>query len=163
MISFIVAMDKNNVIGKDNQLPWHLPQDLRFFKKVTMGHPIVMGRKTHESIGRALPGRENIILTRDQHYIAEGCTVIHSIEELERIAEQKNDELFVIGGAEIFKELMSKVKKLYITYIDEEFEGDTFFPEINENEWKLIEKEKGPKDDKNIYDYYFMIYERICV
>ncbi|PLR98897.1 dihydrofolate reductase [Bacillus sp. T33-2] len=160
MISFIVAMDKNLVIGKENQLPWHLPADLKFFKQVTMGHPIVMGRKTHESIGRPLPGRENIVITRDKDYVAEGCTVIHSVEEITRLDEKKDDEIFVIGGAEIFKLTLPVADRMYITLIEAEFEGDTYFPEINKNEWKLVTKEKGPKDDKNPYDYYFCIYER---
>lgn len=160
MLSFIFAMDKNRVIGKNNDLPWRLPEDLKFFKRVTMGHPIVMGRKTHESIGRALPGRENIIVTRDNNYKAEGCTVIHSVSEVERIGKESEEEVFVIGGSELFKATFDAADRLYITYIEEEFEGDTFFPEFDEKEWKLLSKDKGLKDEKNIYDYFFMIYER---
>src|SRR3954452_17677324 len=104
MISFVVAMDENRVIGKNNQLPWHLPEDLKFFKRVTMGHPIAMGRKTHESIGRPLPGRENIIITRNKDYTSEGCTVFHSVKDFVKYSRHIEDEIFVIGGAEIFNE-----------------------------------------------------------
>ncbi|WP_102349298.1 dihydrofolate reductase [Bacillus sp. Marseille-P3661] len=159
MISLVVAMDKNRVIGKDNQLPWHLPADLAFFKKVTMGKPIVMGRKTHQSIGRALPGRENIILTRDKNFTAEGCTIIHHIDELNKITNN-HDEICIIGGAEIFKEVLPIIDRLYITEIEHEFEGDTFFPAIDRTNWQLVSSEKGPKDEKNPYDYYFNIYEK---
>lgn len=160
MISLVVAMDKNSVIGKNNQLPWHLPADLAFFKKVTMGKPIVMGRKTHESIGRVLPGRDNIILTRNKDYKAEGCIIIHHIDEISSFIKNKGDEVCIIGGAEIFKEVLPIADRLYLTIIDHEFEGDTYFPSFNESDWEVFSKEKGPKDEKNRYDYYFMIYER---
>lgn len=160
MISFIVAMDENRVIGKDNQLPWRLPEDLKFFKRVTMGHPIAMGRKTHESIGRVLPGRENIVITRQADYLSEGCTVFHSVEDFVKDSKNQSDEIFVIGGAEIFKETFSYTDRLYITLIHEEFAGDTFFPEYDLSKWKLVSSEKGIKDDKNPYDYEFLIYER---
>ncbi len=161
MISLLVAMDQNNLIGRDNQLPWHLPADLAYFKQVTMGHPIVMGRKTYDSIGRPLPGRENIIVTRNPAFTMEGCKVIHSIEEIIKLNNNdKEQELFVIGGSEIFKEILPFADKLYITEIDEAFEGDTFFPEIHQKEWVLLHKEKGIKDEKNPYDYYFSVYTR---
>lgn len=160
MISIVVAMDKNRVIGKNNQLPWHLPADLAFFKKVTMGKAIVMGRKTHESIGRPLPGRENIILTKNRDYQAEGCTIIHSVDDVFDLEKTENGEVCVIGGAEIFKEVLACSDRLYITEIDHEFDGDTFFPPIKESDWTLVSKEQGPKDEKNPYDYYFAIYER---
>ena len=159
MISFVVAIGQNNVMGKDNAIPWHIPADLKFFKKVTMGHPIVMGRKTYDSIGKPLPGRENIIMTRNQNYAQEGCTVIHTIEELLKL-EEKNEEVCVIGGAEIFKITFPHADRLYLTKINHEFEGDTFFPDFDESEWKIISEEKGPKDEKNPYDYTFFIYER---
>ncbi len=152
-------MDKNRLIGKNNTLPWHLPADLAFFKKVTMGKPIVMGRKTHESIGRILPGRENIIITRNKDYKAEGCTIIHNIQDIFAF-EKEYDEVFVIGGAEIFKDALPYADRLYITFIDHEFDGDTYFPLINEGDWTVISKEKGPKNEKNPYEYYFTIYER---
>lgn len=161
MISFLVAMDKNKVIGRNNQLPWHLPEDLKYFKRVTMGHPIAMGRKTHESIGRILPGRENIIITRQSDYKCEGCTVLTSIQDFVQYAREQEDEIFVIGGAEIFKETFAFTDRLYITYIYEEFEGDTFFPDFDTSNWKLISSEKGVKDEKNPYDYEFIVYEII--
>ncbi|WP_226530521.1 dihydrofolate reductase [Metabacillus niabensis] len=161
MISLIVAMDKYRLIGRDNQLPWHLPQDLAYFKKVTMNHKIIMGRKTFESIGRPLPGRENIIVTRDSTYSQEGCTILHSIDEILELSSRSDEELFVIGGAEIFKEILPVSDRLYITEIDDEFEGDTYFPDRKETEWKKISVEKGTKDAKNPYDFEFVVYEKI--
>lgn len=160
MISFLVAMDENRVIGIDNQLPWHLPEDLKYFKKVTMGHPIAMGRKTHESIGRILPGRENIVITRQHNYQSEGCTVFYSIKDFISYCQKQNDEIFVIGGAEIFKETFAFADRLYITFIHQDFDGDTYFPEFDFSQWNLLSSNKGPKDDKNPYDYEFRIYER---
>ena len=118
MISLLVAMDQNRVIGKDNQLPWHLPADLQYFKKVTMGHPIIMGRKTFDSIGRVLPGRENVIVTRNREYTNTECTILHSIEEVKDFADANEQEVFIIGGAEIFKAILSVADRLYITKID---------------------------------------------
>jgi dihydrofolate reductase len=160
MISFIVAMDKNRVIGKNNQLPWRLPEDLKFFKRVTMGHPIAMGRKTHESIGRVLPGRENIVITRQKEYRSEDCTVVYSVEDFVQYSEKQSDEIFVIGGAEIFNETFAYADRLYITLIHEEFAGDTYFPEFDVSNWELVSCEKGVKDNKNPYDYEFRIYNR---
>lgn len=161
MISFIWAMDDNQVIGKDNELPWHLPEDLKFFKRVTMGHPIVMGRKTFESIGRPLPGRENIIITRNPSYHSESCIVFYDLQEFLNYCNKNFDEeFFVIGGAEVFKQLLPNAERLYITRIHEQFEGDTFFPSLNLDEWKLVSQEKGIKDEKNPYDYEFFIYDK---
>ncbi|WP_404428286.1 dihydrofolate reductase [Sutcliffiella horikoshii] len=158
MISIIVATDRNNLIGKDNDLPWRIPADLAYFKKVTLGSTIVMGRKTYESIGKPLPNRRNIILSRKEFH-ADGCETLHSIEEVERVKED-GKELFIIGGAHIFKETLPIADLLYLTYIDEEFEGDTYFPEVNEQDWELVSSEKGIKDEKNPYDYYFKKYKR---
>ncbi|WP_053363884.1 dihydrofolate reductase [Bacillus sp. FJAT-27251] len=160
MISLIWAMDENRAIGRDNQLPWHLPEDLKFFKRVTMGHPIAMGRKTHESIGRPLPGRENIIITRDRDYKSEGCTILHSVDELLHYHDLHKEELFVIGGAEIFKEVLPHADRLYVTMIHERFDGDTFFPVFHMDAWELETREKGIRDEKNPYDYEFLIYRR---
>jgi len=160
MISFIVALDQKNAIGKDNQLPWHLPEDLKFFKRTTMGHPIAMGRKTHESIGRVLPGRENIVITRQPYYQCEGCTVFFSIDEFVAYSQKQNNEIFVIGGAEIFRETLRFANRLYLTYIDETFAGDTFFPSFNQEDWVLTSVEKGIKNEENPYDYEFRIYDR---
>lgn len=161
MLSIIVAYDKNRGIGINNQLPWQLPADLAYFKKVTMGKPIIMGRKTHESIGRPLPGRDNIIITRNSEYQSDGCIVVHSIKDIRALELEKNDEeMFIIGGAEIFKELLDEVDKLYITVIEEEFQADTFFPEIDLCKWKKVSEEKGIRDEKNPYDYYFCVFEK---
>ncbi|WP_057764040.1 dihydrofolate reductase [Cytobacillus praedii] len=160
MISLMWAMDNNHVIGYNNQLPWHLPEDLKFFKSTTLGHPIAMGRKTWDSIGRPLPGRENIVITRNPEFLCEGCTVLNSVEALLEYSRQKADEIFVIGGAEIFKLILPDADKLYLTRIYDEFKGDTFFPELNMEEWSLLSREQGIKDEKNPYDYEFMIYKR---
>jgi len=162
MISLIWAMDEQRVIGSYNKLPWHLPEDLKFFKRVTMGHPIAMGRKTHESIGKPLPGRENIIITRDRQFKSEGCTILHSVEECldytKKFAE--DEEVFVIDGAEIFKELIQHADRLYLTMIHHQFEGDTLFPVFHIDEWELESRQMGVKDEKNPYDYEFLIYKR---
>lgn len=158
MISIVVAMSKNRVIGKDNKLSWHLPADLSFFKRVTMGHPILMGRKTHESIGKPLPGRTNVILTRQLNYQPPGCEVIHSVEEA--LAGYQDQELSVIGGAKIIREFLPYTDKLYLTVINEEIEGDTFLPPIDLSSWNEVFYEKEIKDEKNPYDYAFYIYEK---
>ncbi|MGO4500534.1 dihydrofolate reductase [Paenibacillus sp. 2RAB27] len=157
-ISFIFAMDRNRAIGVNNKLPWHLPGDLKFFKNVTMGHPILMGRKTYESIGKPLPGRRNVILTQNSAYQAEGCEVIHSVDEA--IDAFRDQELFVIGGAEIFKLFASHVNRMYITYIEDEFEADTFMSDLDLSNWTLVSSEQGERNEKNPYEYYFRIYER---
>jgi dihydrofolate reductase len=158
-VSFILAMDRNRGIGFNNKLPWRMPADLAYFKRVTMGHTILMGRKTYESIGKPLPGRHNVILTQNREYRAEGCTIVHSVEEaLDRFA--RNEELFVTGGGEIFKLFLPYADKLYITYIEETFPADAFFPEVNEGEWRLVCSEQGVRDEKNPYEYYFRIYEK---
>lgn len=157
-ISFIFAMDRNRAIGKDNQLPWHLPADLKFFKAATWGHPILMGRKTYQSIGKPLPGRRNVVITQDPTFTAEGCDIVHTLEEA---AEQFcREELFVIGGAEIFRLFLPHADRMYITRIEHEFAADVFFPETNMEDWVLVSSEQGVQDEKNPYIYYFQIYER---
>lgn len=161
MISLIVAMDENRLIGKDNQLPWHLPQDLAYFKRMTMNHKIVMGRKTYESIGKPLPGRENIIITRDSSYTKDGCKVLHSIDDILELSKATDENVFVIGGAEIFKEILPYSDKLYMTHIHHEFEGDTFFSQLNDSEWETISVESGMRDVKNPYEFDFVVYQKI--
>ncbi|MDN4072340.1 dihydrofolate reductase [Fictibacillus terranigra] len=158
MISFVFAMDENRLIGNRNELPWYLPADLQYFKKVTMGKPIVMGRKTFDSIGKPLPGRENIILTRNESFQAEGCTIIHSVQQA---LERKEEEVCVIGGAEVFSLFMPYVQRMYITKINESFQGDTYFPEIDESEWKLVSETPGNVDEKNKYSHDFLVIEKI--
>lgn len=158
MISFVVAMDENRAIGKDNDLPWYLPNDLKYFKKTTMGKPIVMGRKTYESIGKPLPGRENIVVTRDQSYEAEGTTILHSVDEILQI---NAEEICVIGGSEIFKQFLPVADRLYITEIHHTFDADTYFPELKDNEWKEVSRTTGIVDEKNKYPHDFVVYEKI--
>ncbi|RFU65453.1 dihydrofolate reductase [Peribacillus glennii] len=160
MISLLFAMDENRVIGKDNKLPWHLPADLNYFKNVTMGHPIVMGRKTFESIGRVLPGRENIVVTRNADFKLEGVTVLHSVDEVIKLADSSDREIFVIGGAEIFKGILPQTDRLYITEIHHEFQGDTYFPAINEAEWEQLSSTPGIVDEKNRYPHDFIVLGR---
>lgn len=160
MISLIWAMDENQVIGKNNQLPWHLPEDLKFFKRTTMGHPIAMGRKTLDSIGKPLPGRENIVITRNLQFSYEGVTILNSADALIEYSNHKDEEIFVIGGAEIFNFFLPISDRLYVTRIHEKFEGDAYFPKLNVEEWELVSREKGIKDEKNPYDYEFEIYCR---
>lgn len=148
-MSHIVAMDENRVIGKDNGLPWHLPADLAYFKRVTMGHAIVMGRKTFEAIGRPLPGRENIVVTRNRSFRPEGCLVLHSLDEVKQWAAGRNDEeVFIIGGAELFQATMPLADRLYVTKIFASFPGDTFYPPISEQEWEIVSYTQGTIDEK---------------
>lgn len=158
-ISIITAMDTNRVIGNKNALPWHLPRELQYVKEVTMGHAIIMGRKNYESIGKALPGRRNIIVTRNTAYQAENCEVYHSVEEVLETCKQE-EEIFIFGGEEIYKLFLPYVEKMYITKINHAFEGDTFFPLIEEEEWEEKSKEDGITDEKNPYEYAFYTYER---
>ncbi|MAG91893.1 type 3 dihydrofolate reductase [Candidatus Woesearchaeota archaeon] len=145
MISLIAAMGRNRVIGKDNSLPWKLPEDMKRFKELTSGKTVIMGRKTFESIGRPLPNRKNIIITRDQNYKAEGCIVVHSVEDALKNAD--NNEVMVIGGAQIYDLFLSKANKMYLTLIDHDFEGDAYFPEYNKDEWKEVSREEGKSEN----------------
>ncbi len=157
-ISFIFAMGRNREIGLNNALPWHLPGDLKFFKRMTMGHPIVMGRRTYESIGRPLPGRTNVIVTRQTDLMVEGFQVMHSAEEVMEAFPQ--EEVYVIGGTELFKSFLPYADKLVVTFIDDDFEADTYFPELPQGQWQLDWTEPGVKDEQNPYDYEFRIYKR---
>ena len=161
MLSTIVAIANNNVIGKDNKLIWHLPEDLKRFKQITTGKNIIMGRKTFESLGRVLPNRKHIILCNDMEMdiYNENVEILDDISKLDKYINS-NEENFVIGGATIYKLLMPYVNKLYITKINQDFEGDVYFPEIKEAEWKEISKEKGLKNDENPYDYEYITYVR---
>ena len=156
MIALVVAMAENNVIGKNNQLIWHLPADLNHFKNLTTGHPIIMGRKTYESIGKPLPNRTNIVITRQQDFKPEGVLVAHSLSEALMLAQQLDVNIFVIGGAEIYKQAMFLADTIYLTEVHQAFEGDTFFPEINTLLWVETEREEHQADEKNPYDYAFV-------
>lgn len=160
MISFLLAMDENRLIGKDNDLPWHLPADLKYFKKMTMNKSIVMGRKTFESIGKPLPGRESYVITRRELTI-DNVTILHSIDQFLEMVEAYNEkEWFVIGGAEIYRQLLPYADRLYITEIHEEFQGDAYFTDLKKEDWVEKSRDQHTKDDKNSYDYDFVVYER---
>lgn len=159
-ISLVVAMDRNRLIGSGNTLPWHLTADLKHFKKLTLGHTIVMGRRTWESIGKPLPGRTNIVITRQRDYKAPGAVVADSIEAAK---EQAGDraELMIIGGAELYRQMLAEANRVYLTEILGEFDGDTYFPEMNMDEWACTSREDFGKDEKNPHGYSFVVLERI--
>jgi dihydrofolate reductase len=159
LISLIVAKSKNNVIGKNNQLPWRLPADLKHFKNITMGKPIIMGRKTFESIGKPLPGRRNIIITHNKNYVAQGCDVFHSIDDA--LNALKNEvEVMIIGGANLYAQTMECASRLYLTEIDIEIDGDAFFPRLDLTKWQLVSEQKCAIDQKNQYAYCFQVWEK---
>ncbi|MEN8803292.1 MAG: type 3 dihydrofolate reductase [Thiogranum sp.] len=158
-IALIVAMAENRVIGRNNQLPWRIPADLRHFKTLTMGKPIIMGRKTHESIGRPLPGRHNIVISADSLFQAEGCQVVHSIEQA-LDAAGNCEEAMIIGGANLYRQTFKNAERLYLTLVKAEPEGDTWFPEIEWQQWREIERDPHKADESNEYDYDFVILDR---
>ena len=160
MLSIIVAKAKNNTIGKDNKLLWHISDDLKRFEELTTGHVIIMGRKTFESLGRVLPNRKHIVFSQNPDFKVndENVEIVHSMLQLQEYIEDENEN-FVIGGAMIYNLLMPYVKKMYVTEIDKEFEGDTFFPRINEEIWEEVSREKGPEDSNN-FKYEYVIYKR---
>jgi|SRR5690606_3100178 len=159
MISIVVATDLNNAIGFNNQLLWHMPADLQFFKRTTTGHTIIMGRKTFESVGRPLPNRRNIIITRKKDYLASGIEITHSINDALNLCKDE-DEVFIIGGAEIYQQSLAYCDRIYLTLVYGEFEADTYFPPISEDLWQLTSESYHKADDKNAFDYNFMIYEK---
>ena len=161
MLSIIVAKAKNNVIGKDNKLLWHIPDDLRRFRKLTENHTIIMGRKTFESLENVLPNRKHIVFSQNPDFKVndENVEVVHSMLQIQEYIDS-NEEAFVIGGAIIYNLLMPYVTKLYVTEVDKDFDGDAFFPRVNEEKWREISREKGPKDEENNFDYEYIIYEK---
>ena len=163
MIAAVVAIAENNVIGKDNQLIWHLPADLKHFKACTMGHPMIMGRKTFDSIGKPLPGRTTIIVTRDKNYQApEGCLVANSVQEALDLGNKLDPEqVSVIGGEQIFAQTLAQTDRIYLTRVHQTFQGDTFFPELNPADWKESSNEHHQADEKNPYAYSFITLERV--
>lgn len=164
IISAIVAAAKNNVIGKDNQIPWYLPADLAYFKKTTLEHHVIMGRKCFKSISRPLPKRVNIVVTRDPFFMADGVLVAHSVEEALGMAfDDGAKEVFILGGGEIYKDSMDLWDKIYLTEVDIEPEGDVFFPEIEPTEWTETWRETHEPDSKNEYTYTFRLLERIPI
>ena len=155
MITIIAAIANNNALGKDNQLIWHLSADLKRFKKLTTGHHIIMGRKTFESIGKPLPNRTSVIITRNKNYKQEGCIVVNSLKEALKIAKN-DDSPFIIGGAQIYEQAIKIANKLNITFVHHDFEADVFFPKIDLTIWKETTREKFKPDDKNKYSYSFV-------
>lgn len=154
-LSLIAAMDTHRVIGRKNQLPWHLPADLKHFKTITMGKPIVMGRKTFESIGKALPGRKNIVISHNSEFYAPDCLVKTSLVQVLDHLKYEN-EIMIIGGASLFQEALPLAQRMYLTFIHHSFEGDTFFPEWNKDEWREISREDHAPDERNCYSYSFV-------
>ena len=159
MISLIAAMARNRIIGKDNDMPWHLPADLAHFKRVTMGKPVIMGRRTYESIGFPLPGRKNVVITRNADYAPEGIVVVDSVEAaLSEVSDA--DEVMIIGGGQLYREMLPHADRLYLTRIQADIEGDTEFPDYTVFEWKEIDREVYEADDKNAYDLEFVTLEK---
>jgi len=160
-ISIIVAMDEGRVIGAEGGMPWHLPADLKFFKSVTMGKPIIMGRSTWESIGKALPGRTNIVITRNTRFQAEGCRLAHSVDEALAIAKEEfAEEVMIIGGGGIYEQTMDRVDRLYLTRIAAHLVGDTHFPVINPDEWQEVSRQEHKADGDNPFDLTFIVLDR---
>jgi dihydrofolate reductase len=161
-VSAIVAVAKNNVIGSDNQIPWYLPADFAWFKRVTMGHAIIMGRKCFRSIGRPLPKRTNIVITRDPFFVADGVVVVHSIEQALEFAHDAGEtEAFIIGGGEIYRQSLEYWDKAYITDVDLEVDGDVFFPSLTKEDWIEISREPHDADEKNEVGYTFRVLEKV--
>jgi len=161
MVTIMAAIAANNALGKDNQLIWHLPADLKRFKKTTLNHAVIMGRKTYESLGKPLSNRTNIIITRDKNYKAEGCVVVNSLKKALKIAAEVDENPFILGGAEIYKQAMPFTDKLDITFVHHQFDADVFFPEIDKTIWKETSRENFKADENNKYDYSFVTFERI--
>jgi dihydrofolate reductase len=160
-ISMIVAMAHNRVIGLDNKMPWHLPADLQHFKKMTLGKPVIMGRKTYDSIGRALPGRLNIVVSRDKDLVIEGVICVTSVDQA-LLAAKDVDEVMIIGGATIYQHFLSVANRLYLTFIDLETEGDTCFPDyLAQGEWLQVQSESYTADAKNAHNLEFVILDRV--
>jgi len=159
IVSIIVALDENDVIGDNGKLPWHLSADLKNVKKITLGKPIIMGRMTHESIGRPLPGRENIIITRNLAYIAEGCTVLHSLDDAFDHSANES-EVMIMGGAELYRQTLDRASRLYLTEVHASVGGDTFFPEFDRDIWKEIERQDFEADENNDHPYSFVVLEQ---
>lgn len=159
VITLIVAKDENGVIGHQGRLPWRLPADMKYFKTVTMGKPLIMGRHTYESIGKPLPGRTNIVVTKDAGYQAPGCLVVHSVEEALTVVVD-HPEVMVMGGATLYEQLLPRASKIYVTEVHAQVAGETYFPAFNIDEWREVSRSDHPADDNNPYAYSFVVLER---
>lgn len=161
IVSAIVATDKNGLIGDQGRIPWHLPADLKYFKRTTLHHHLIMGRKTFDSIGRPLPKRHTIILTRDPYFIVTGCQIAHSIPEALQFAHDAGEtEVFIAGGGQIYAQSQELWDKVYLTRVDAEAEGDVYFPDLSPDQWKCTSEREGTVDEKNILPHRFLVYER---
>lgn len=160
MITIVVAMGLNNEIGNQNQLLWHLPKDLKHFKELTSGHPVVMGRKTYESIGKPLPNRTNIVVSRKEDWFEEGILIVGTLKEALKFAKKIDENFFILGGGNIYEQTIGLADRLEVTLVNTAMEADTFFPKIDENEWVKVDETFHEKDDKNAYDMYFQTWER---
>jgi len=161
MTTIVVAVGRKNEIGKDNQLLWHLPNDLKHFKELTSGHPIIMGRKTYESIGKPLPNRTNIVVSKRNDWFEEGILIVGSIKEAIKFAKKIDENICIIGGGGIYEQTIALADRLEVTRVDAEFEADTFFPKIKESEWKKVAEVQCEKDEKHDFNYSFQTFERI--
>ena len=160
LVSLVVAMSENRVIGRDNDLPWRLPADLAHFKRLTLGKPIIMGRKTYESIGRPLPGRQNIVLTRDATFQAPGCDICLDLDQAMAAAGDA-EEVMIIGGGALYETLLERADRIYLTEVHADIEGDTWFPELDTSSWKEVTRERHAADERNRLDYSFVTLERL--
>ncbi|RYY56995.1 MAG: dihydrofolate reductase [Chitinophagaceae bacterium] len=161
-VSMVVAAAKNNVIGKDNQLVWNLPNDMKFFKNITWGMPVLMGRKTYEALGKPLPGRKNFVLTRNKGWQVDGAVTVSSLGDARLLVQEMDvKEIMIIGGGEIYKMLLPDTNRVYLTRVDASPEGDAWFPELNPAEWKLTSRDDHEADAKHAYSYSFQVWDRI--
>ena len=155
-----MAAAENNVIGKNNKLPWHLPADMKYFKNISWAMPVIMGRKTFESLGKPLDGRKNIVITRNRNWKYDGVSVVHDLESAKKIAEDQDiKEVFIIGGAEVFKSSLPDANRVYLTRVHEKFEGDAFFP-VLDNSWQMVKSHETQPDEKNVYALSFQVWEK---
>lgn len=159
MISLIAALANDHSIGKNNRMPWHLPADLKHFKKITLNKPIIMGRRTYESIGKALPMRKNIVVTQQIDFIAPDCIIVHNLQDAIKVADDAN-EIMIIGGGQLYQEAIKIADRMYLTFINLDAHGDTFFPQWQEDEWQERSREAHQKDALNAYDYQFVVLEK---
>ena len=161
IVSFIVAVSENNVIGKANKLPWHLPTDMKYFKNVTWGMPVIMGRKSYEALGEPLKGRKNIVITRNKDWKADGVQTVPTVDKAITVAAQADaKEIFIIGGGEIFRAALPSADRIYLTLVHGTFDGDAFFPELKQDEWKLVSSVDREADEKNAYALSFQLWKR---
>lgn len=161
MITIIAAIGNNNALGKDNRLIWHLSKDLKRFKNLTEHHPVVMGRKTYESIGKALPNRTNIVVSRKENWFEENILIVSTLKEAIKFAKKIDEDIFIIGGGDIYRQTIELADRLEITRVNGDFEADTFFPQIDPETWQKTDEECHSKDDKNDHDFCFQTYKRI--